>query len=290
MNIALVTYLDKGAYHAINVSNEDDQVLNYLRAKGMTITKEIWNDPKGVWQNYDLAILKSPWDYFDRIREFYNWLGTMEELNVKLLNPAATLRWNADKHYLKDIEMAGLNVTPTVFLYQGQTVNINDYFLAFSTETLIVKPVVSGGAKNTFKVNLATVKEQNVNINRLLRSEDFIVQPFLKEIEERGEWSFLFFGGKFSHAVIKKAAEGDFRVQSTFGGTVHIQSPSKEEIEEAQAYVNLFAKNCLYARVDIAVVDGNFVLMELELIEPYLFLDTNENALTRYHEALLSLI
>ncbi|RZK54982.1 MAG: hypothetical protein EOO91_14965 [Pedobacter sp.] len=120
--------------------------------------------------------------------------------------------------------------------------------------------------------------------------EDFIVQPFLTEIEENGEWSFIFFGGKFSHALLKKAADGDFRVQATFGGTVHPQQPAKELLTTAQKYVDQFAKDCLYARVDGAIVNNEFLLMELELIEPFLFLDTEEKALENYYEALKRLI
>jgi glutathione synthase/RimK-type ligase-like ATP-grasp enzyme len=290
MNIALVIYLDKGAYSAINVSNEDDQLVTFLKSKGISITKEIWNDQRVAWENYDLAIIKSPWDYFDHIDEFYSWLANMEKLNIRLLNPAAILKWNADKHYLKDIEQAGLNVTQTAFLSQGQKVVLDDYFASFATDKLIVKPVVSGGAKNTFKVTPATSKKHTLTINELLETEDFMVQPFLREIEVGGECSFLFFGGKFSHAVIKKAASGDFRVQSTFGGTVHTYNPYPKEIETAQAYVDLFAKDCLYARVDTTVVDGQLVLMELELIEPYLFLDTDEKAFDNYYKALLNLL
>ncbi|MEJ7559751.1 MAG: hypothetical protein WKF66_15685 [Pedobacter sp.] len=290
MNIALVTYLDKGAYHAINVSNEDEQVIAFLQSKGLIITKEIWNDHNVVWENYDLAIIKSPWDYFDQIKEFYSWLDQMEKLSIRLLNPATILRWNADKHYLIDIENAGLPVTPTVYLAQGQTVNISDYFVAFGTDDLIIKPVVSGGAKNTFKVNLATVEEHTTKINQLLQFEDFIVQPFLNEIEVAGEWSFLFFGGNFSHAVVKKAASGDFRVQSTFGGSVHPQKPTTEITDKAQVYIDLFAKDCLYARVDAAVINDELILMELELIEPYLFLDTDPDSLEHYYQALLRLL
>ncbi|MFP5081786.1 RimK family alpha-L-glutamate ligase [Pedobacter sp. JCM 36344] len=290
MNIALVTYKDKGAYHAINVSNEDDLLTDFLHSKGIAVTKEIWNDPDVIWEKYDLAIIKSPWDYFDLIADFYSWLEDMEKRNVRLLNPFSILKWNADKHYLKDIEQAGLRVTPTIFLSQGQKVELADYFQTFKTYKIIVKPVVSGGAKNTFKVTPVTANEHTIKVNQLLQNEDFIVQPFLKEIEEVGEWSFLFFGAEFSHAVLKKAAGGDFRVQSTFGGTVHKEKPSQELIGKARAYVTSFAKDCLYARVDAAVVDGDLVLVELELIEPYLFLDTNEMALDHYHQALLKLI
>lgn len=290
MKIALVTYQDKGAYNTINVNNEDNQIINYLTEKGLNISKEIWNDERVEWKNYDLAILKSPWDYFDLIEDFYAWLNKIESLNLKLLNPLATVRWNTHKHYLQDIEKAGLKVTPSIFLTKGDEINLHQYFDSYKTDQFIVKPAVSGGSKNTFKVIVANADEINEKLKALVEIEDFIVQPFLKEIEQDGELSFLFFNGKFSHALIKKAVKGDFRVQATFGGTVHPQQPSDELIATAQKYIDQFAKGCLYARVDGVIVNNEFVLMELELIEPFLFLDTNQKAIENYHEALIGLL
>ncbi|MES2653816.1 MAG: hypothetical protein V4663_18910 [Bacteroidota bacterium] len=289
MNIALVTYNDQGTYSTL-IENEDDQLINYLQNKGLTIEKAIWNNPNVVWEEYDLAIIKSPWDYFNLIEDFYQWLNDLEVKNIKLLNPIATVKWNADKHYLQDIEDAGLRIAKCIFLEKGKQVKLKEYFEKLNAKKLIVKPAVSGGSKNTFKITSENVEEVNHQLNTLLIGEDFILQPFLKEIEENGEWSLLFFGGKFSHALLKKAKTGDFRVQHVFGGTVHPQEPSKELIATAQQYVDQFAKNCLYARVDGVIVDGHFLLMELELIEPFLFLDTNKESLANYYQALKKLL
>ncbi|RZL48593.1 MAG: hypothetical protein EOP00_08820, partial [Pedobacter sp.] len=186
MNIALVTYQDNGKYHVINVQNEDDALLDFLKSKGLSITKEIWNDENVKWEAYDLAIIKSPWDYFDLIEDFYAWLTKLKSLNIKLLNPIDIVKWNADKHYLQDIERAGLKVTPSIFLTNGDKVNIQDYFTNFKTEKIIVKPAVSGGSKNTFKVTAANADEINEKLTSLIEVEDFIVQPFLTEIEDDG--------------------------------------------------------------------------------------------------------
>ncbi len=290
MKIALITYQDKGAYHAINVSNEDDLLIDFLQTKGLKLEKEIWNDDCVKWENYELAIIKSPWDYFDLIEDFYAFLSKLENKNVKLLNPIDIVKWNADKHYLQDIEKAGLKVTPSIFLSKGDQVDLKPYFDQFKTQKFIVKPAVSGGSKNTFKVTATNVDEVNEKLNSLIELEDFIVQPFLTEIEENGEWSFIFFGGKFSHALLKKAKAGDFRVQATFGGSVHPQEATAHLLKNVQAYIDQFAKGCLYARVDGAIVNDEFMLMELELIEPFLFLDTNKNALQNYYNALKELI
>ena len=290
MNIALVTYLDKGAYDSATVENEDDKLLNFLKEKGLNIEKVIWNDPNANWKSYDLAILKSPWDYFDLINDFYQWLNQLENLKVRLLNPIETVKWNSNKLYLQEIEAAGLKITPSTFIRKQESVNLNDFFGKYGVDKLIVKPSVSGGAKNTFKVTADNVAEVNQKLNNLLQEEDFIVQPFLPEILENGEWSFIFFNGAYSHSLVKQAKPGDFRVQPAHGGSVHPQNPGEEQIATAQQYVDSFAKNCLYARVDGTFVNGEFLLMELELIEPFLFLNTDPQNYERYYKALQELI
>ena len=290
MNIALVTYLDKGAYNSATVENEDDKLLNFLKEKGLNIEKVIWNDEQIKWEDYSLAILKSPWDYFDLIEDFYSWLDHLQAKNIKLLNPIEVVRWNANKQYLQEIEAAGLKITPSFFVQNKENVNLEHFFEKFNTNRLIVKPCVSGGAKNTFKVTVDNVNEVNQKLNLLIQDEDFIIQPFLPEILENGEWSFVFFNGAYSHSLIKQAKPGDFRVQPAHGGSVHPQKPSEELIATAQQYVTLFAKNCLYARVDGTSVNGEFLLMELELIEPFLFLNTETENYERYYKALQELM
>lgn len=291
MNIAYITYENVGKYVSTTSSDDEEVVLlNFLKQKGLPITDEKWTDETVSWEKYSHAIIKSPWDYFDKYPAFLNWLSKLEELGIKMLNPIETIRWNSDKHYLKDIENAGLNVTPTAFCEKDSQPNLSSYFEFFKQKELVIKPVVSGGSKNTFRFNEENVAFIEKEVHQLLKEEAFMIQPFLKEIAEEGEWSFLFFNGKYSHSLIKKAKPGDFRVQHYLGGTIHPQQPNHQEIATAQTYVDQFAKNCLYARVDGVIVNGNFCLMELELIEPFLFLFTNENSYEAYHQALKSLL
>jgi glutathione synthase/RimK-type ligase-like ATP-grasp enzyme len=290
MNIALVTYLDKGAYDSATVESEDDKLLNFLKEKGLNIEKVIWNDRDINWGDYSLAILKSPWDYFDLIEEFYHWLDHLEAKKVKLLNPIEVVRWNSNKKYLQEIEAAGLKIIPSAFINKKEDVTLKYFFEKFNTNKLIVKPCISGGAKNTFKVTAENVEEVNQKLDQFIQNEDFIIQPFLPEILESGEWSFIFFNGIYSHSLIKQAKPGDFRVQPAHGGSVHPQRPGKEIIATAQLYVSLFAKKCLYARVDGTFVNGEFLLMELELIEPFLFLNTDPQNYEKYYKALMELI
>lgn len=289
MKIAYVTYEDQGKYTS-NVENEDQKLLRFLQGKGLDVTEAIWSDPSVAWQDYDVAVLKSPWDYFDRIGEFYAWISRIRDLGVRLLNPVDTVLWNADKHYLQDIANAGLPVTPTRFIEKGESPDLLPFFDLFATDRLIIKPSVSGGSKNTFRFSREDVPQLQPRIAALLQEEGFMVQPFLREVQEEGEWSFLFFNGRFSHCLLKKARTGDFRVQHYLGGTIHPQAPDPELLKTAEKYVREFGRGCLHARVDGVVTGGVFHLMELELIEPFLFLFTDENSYQNYYEGLTGVL
>ncbi|GAA4418289.1 hypothetical protein GCM10023187_51580 [Nibrella viscosa] len=285
MKIAYICYEDIGTY-ASSVENEDQALFRFLKTKGLDIHFMLWTDPLAQWSHFDLALLKAPWDYFEKIDQFYAWLDTLKQQHVPLLNPYDIVRWNSDKHYLRDIAAAGFPVTPTLFLEKGEQADLAAYFDQFNSVKLIVKPCISAGSKNTYAISREQLSDFTPKLNALLQQEAFMVQPFLTQIQEEGEWSLLFFNGVFSHAVLKKAKAGDFRVQHYLGGTIHPQQPSPALVQAAEAYVRRFAKDCLYARVDGTLVAEQFVLMELELIEPFLFLFTDPNSYERYFEAL----
>ena len=288
MKIAYVCYNSEGKYPIIE--EENNLLLAYLQQKGLDIHKEIWNDPAVDWQQYDLAVLKAPWDYFDKFRQFNAWLGKLEQLQLRVLNPVSVVRWNSDKHYMHDIEEAGLPIIPSVFIEKGEQPHLSEYFDKLNSDTLIIKPAVSGGAKNTLLLTLDTLEAISPGIQKLLEEESFMVQPFVKEIQAEGEWSLVFFGGRYSHCILKTAASGDFRVQHIHGGSVHPQEAPAELQALAQQYVERFAKDCLYARVDVVNIDGRFSLMELELIEPYLYLFTHQQGYENYYKALVEMI
>ncbi|HEY0680168.1 MAG TPA: hypothetical protein VGD17_17910 [Chitinophagaceae bacterium] len=287
MKIAYIVYRDNGPFSFAD--QEHEQMLQFLRDKGLDAHEEAWANESVNWQEYECVILKSPWDYVEKPEAFFNWLQKMRELNILLLNSAEIVEWNSDKHYLQEIEKAGLNTIPTAFLERGSAFVPNVHFDAFHTGELIVKPCISGASKNTFKI---TWRDTTIApaINQLLQKEAMMVQPFMPEVNEEGEWSLLFFNGKFSHALLKTPLKEDFRSQPQFGADIKGLRPSKKLLAEATAYVTEFAKGCLYARVDGLVLNENFHLMELELIDPYLFLSTYPEGYQNYYEALVELI
>lgn len=278
MRIAYICYGEKLLE---GLSDEDTLLLNFLQKKGLDIHREVWTDIEVNWQQYELVILKSPWDYIDKIDAFYSWLSKLERLNIKLLNPYDIVRWNSDKHYIREMMDAGLPVIPAAFIEKGTQPLWPAYFNNFNTDKLIVKPCISGGSKNTFVVTPG-------KLPALVFDEAFMVQPFMQEIQE-GEWSFLFFNGRFSHCLLKQPVAGDFRVQQQFGGSAVPQVPPAAYLETALSFVTRYAKGCLYARVDGVVKEGRFLLMELELIEPLLFLSTGEQH-EHYYQALQQIV
>jgi glutathione synthase/RimK-type ligase-like ATP-grasp enzyme len=285
MKVALVTCRSMGDYNN-NVESEDDLLLRHLQQKELEVTLAVWDDLTVEWGRFDAVVVKSPWDYFDKINAFYGWLKEMEQQKVLLLNPAQVMRWNADKLYLRDIEAAGFPVVPTIWFNKGDIFQPDQLFKQLQAEKVVVKPRVSGGSKNTFAFSLEEAEQEADGINDLFAQEAFMVQTFLPEVLTQGEWSFIFFRGAFSHAVRKKAKSGDFRVQHYLGGIIETPEVPVHLLRQAQELASHFATNCLYARVDGVEVREQLILMELELIEPFLFLFTHPHSLDRYYEAL----
>jgi len=265
-------------------------LLQYLQKKGLDIQFEIWNDPQVNWENFEAIILKSPWDYFDRFAEFSVWLDQLEKKNVHVLNPVKTVRWNSDKRYLFDVEKSGFGIVPSRLLETAQDLNLAPLFDTWQTEKLVVKPVVSGGAKNTFSFTRSEVEAYEQQLTELLKEETFLAQPFMPEIQTEGEWSLVFFNGKFSHCVLKVPKSGDFRVQHYFGGAIIPSSPPETVLKSAEKLMQEFGKGCLYARIDGVLSNGEFKLMELELIEPLLYLQQNDALYENYYQALLQML
>jgi glutathione synthase/RimK-type ligase-like ATP-grasp enzyme len=285
LHVAIATYVSTGAYDA-NTVDEDALLSNLLEELGISHELLAWSDPDVDWSHFTHVLIKSTWDYFDYYPEFLVWLNQLEALGTSVLNPVATLRWNSSKNYLLELKAKGYPCVAGQILPKGTATTLEALHEALGFETLVVKPLVSGGAKNTLKITRGAGKELEDKIASLLQEEDFLVQPYIPEIVAVGEYSLIFFNGVFSHAVLKSPAVDDFRVQHYYGGTIQEITPDSKMLGSAQALVASFAKDSLYARVDGVLIDGVFHLMELELIEPYLFLGLSEKAIPNYKAAL----
>lgn len=289
MKIAYVCYAAREKYLADSMEDEEGILLRHLQQAGLNVQREIWTDKKVKWASYDLLLIKSPWDYFEKYTAFCQWLDKVKQLGIRMLNPLSIIKWNSDKHYLNRISTAGFPVIPFAFIEKEEMPLLSSFFFQFATAKIIVKPCVSGGARHTFTVTPDNLNAMQTQIAQLVKDEAFVVQPFVKEIVE-GEWSFIFLNGQYSHTVLKKPKSGDFRVQAYFGGSVQAMEPSSALLQQAEAFVQQFAKGCLYARVDGVLIKDQLQLMELELIEPYLFLGSHPAGYQRYVQALQAMI
>ncbi|WP_425639224.1 ATP-grasp domain-containing protein [Algoriphagus yeomjeoni] len=287
IHVAIVSYFSVGAYD--NNTLDENQMLSGILSE-LQISHEIvsWSDPEVKWEQFSLLLIKSTWDYFDYYPEFLSWIDKIKKLGIPALNSMDTILWNSSKRYLLEIESKGYPVIAGMILEKGMPISKENIESKITSKTWVVKPLVSGGAKNTLKINSENWENHVDKIQSWVKEEAFLVQPFVTEIEEVGEYSLIFFNGMFSHAVLKTPASKDFRVQHYFGGTIKPVNPSESMLASCQNLINEFAADSLYVRVDGVEIDSVFNLMELEMIEPYLFLAISAEALLNYKKAISS--
>lgn len=253
-----------------NLHESDIPLIALFKQYNIEAEAAIWNSPAINWQNYDAVLIRSVWDYHLHETEFTQWLEALVENGIYVLNPVNTILKNNHKFYLQQLEQSGIYIIPTVFIPSTESFSI-PAIVADSWKKAVIKPAVSAGSYLTkvFTAEEATAIE---NEYRTIACErDLLIQPFLPEVVSDGELSLLYFNRTFSHAVLKTPKQGDFRVQQEFGGHTVAYTPTSETLEAADKIIRHTDGELLYARVDGVILNGQFALMELELIEPYLF-------------------
>jgi glutathione synthase/RimK-type ligase-like ATP-grasp enzyme len=258
-------------------------VVEALGDAGLRADLHPW-DADVAWGAYDLVVVRSPWDYFTRLEEFLGWVEQVAA-QTRIVNPASVIRWNSHKGYLAEMAAQGVPVLPTLLLQQGSS-GAAEQVQAAGWADVVVKPAVDGGARETLRAEPHS-PEAVAHVERLIACGDVVVQPYAHQVEA-GETSLLFFGGELSHAVRKVPAAGDYRVQAHHGGTEHPHEPTAAELETARRAMACAPDRLTYARVDLLDVDGVPTLMELEVIEPDLFLRLDDGALGRFTAAVLA--
>lgn len=259
----------------------------YFEKLGGDLIAVDWRDAGVDWKIFDFIIPKNIWNYFEHYSEFKKWLAQRTGEGVAFRNSAETLLWNSNKKYLDEIQKSGGSVAPLTFIEDPNHLEAVD-FLFDVNERLVLKPAVSGGGRKT-GVYLRQERSAFLDDARQILQEcPIVVQPFLHQIAE-GELSFFFFGDCFSHAIVKKPKSGDFRAHSLFGAKNSAIQPTLAQIDEALAFLQYAPHKAYYARVDGLYVEGRLQLIELELIEPYLYFEyAAESACQKFAEALMS--
>ncbi len=237
-------------------------------------------DAKADWDTYNLIIPRSTWDYHTRYPEFLGFLDRLEAMRAPVYNPIPMLRWNMDKTYILSLRQAGVSTVPTVIVSSEKDI------ASFSPpwDIIVVKPYVGASAYGTLRFHSKDAPWR-AHAKKLLRHSSVLIQPFIEDIS-RGEISFVFFDGTYSHAVQKTPKAGEFRVHAEFGGQEIPTRPSPYIIEQAASILQHLHTPPLYARIDGIVQNNSLMLMELELCEPYLFLESDSNAPARFAAAI----
>ena len=275
-------------WYAENILNEEALVQRSLEKHGLKVGRINWDDPGMDWRSTRYVLFRSTWDYFDRFPEFREWLGRVRD-QTRMINPYPLIRWNLDKHYLGELHRQGIPVPPTRFIEQGSSIPLAEIVKETGWDEVILKPVVSGGARHTYRFPSKDAPSFEGICHRLLQEEAMMIQEFQATVLTKGEAALMLIGGAFTHAVLKKAREGDFRVQDDFGGTVSPYEATPEEIRLAEHTVSLCRPSPLYARVDLIRDSRSRPLVsELELIEPELWFRLHPPAADRLAEAIVA--
>jgi glutathione synthase/RimK-type ligase-like ATP-grasp enzyme len=267
----------------------DQQLIPELAKHNIIAKAVIWSDKTIDWNDFDYLIFRNTWDYFEKETEFNLWLDQIEKLGIKTLNAIEIIKQNKHKFYLREMEKKGISILPTIFIDKNTSLNLAE-IIPKHWEKAVIKPAFSAGSYLTTVFDVSDIEKTNDEYTKIAQEKELLLQEFIPEIQTLGETSFIFFNKKFSHAVNKKPIDGDFRVQSQFGGKYTLIQPSQELIDKAQKVVNTFHDKLLYARVDGIVIDTELHLMEIECIEPDLYFDISEDALKRFVASIIELI
>lgn len=254
-----------------------------LQARGASVRVQPWS--LFVPTDEALAVVRSTWDYYERAADFRAWLDRMDAAAAPLLNPIATLRWNLDKAYLRELAAAGAPLPRTHWLADPDPTAIADLLAAEQWDAAVVKPRISAAAHGTLRVSPTQLPD--LPALEVAREAGAMVQEYLPDVTGAGEISLLFFDGTYSHAVRKAPRTGDYRVQPEHGGSVTPYEADAALRATADAVLAACPGAPVYARVDLIPTQAGPRLMEVELIEPDLFLDHDAGAAGRFADALL---
>lgn len=261
---------------------DDDLAIEPLARLGWEVETLSWREPLVDWDHFDVVVIRTTWDYQRDPQAFLNVLRQIEASDARLENPLEIVRWNLDKSYLRSLESDGIAIVPALWDRTYDRDSFASWQAELGSRELIVKPTVSATAEFTYRLT-----EYDPELETIFANRPFLVQPFVTSVASEGEYSLFYFAGEFSHAIVKTPKAGDFRVQEEHGGIIEPFQPERSMLETGRFVFDMIEPTPLYARVDfVRGNDGNLQLMELELIEPALYLRTDAGAPTRFAQAL----
>lgn len=279
--IALATYS-----RAPRLAADDQLLPPALASLGITAEPVVWSNDSATWSDFDAVVVRSCWDYHLQFAEFLAWLARLDAEGIAVWNSSPLVRWNADKRYLLDLARRGVATIPTMIVPRGRGCDVESLAIAEGWTRFVLKPTVSASGYETYALRTPLDDAAREAIAKVTAIGDALLQPFVEEVPRYGEYSFTFIDGAFSHATLKRATPGEFRVQTEHGGSVEPVDAPRALVEQATHVLKVLPETPLYARVDGIARGSAFLLMELELIEPNLFLGEASGAAERLAAAI----
>lgn len=280
MRVALLSIEDLSDFVA-----DDELLVEPLRGLGHEAEFVPWRTP-AEWQDYGGVVIRTTWDYQNHLPEFLRVLHEIET-QTRLANPLEIVKWNADKKiYLQDIEKRGGTIVSTIW---GESKidsrQIQAWFEQLQTDEMVIKPTIGANAQRAFRLRRGAVDAGE--LSEAFEKRSYMVQPFMRSIVEEGEFSLFYFNGEYSHTILKTPKTGDFRVQEEHGGIIQATKPAANLLATGEKIMQYISPTPLYARVDfVRTDDGEFAVVELELIEPSMYLREAAHAPRMFAEAI----
>lgn len=265
-----------------------DYDLSYdaMRAQGWEVDTVAWRDPQTDWSAYDAVYLCTAWDYPHYLDEFAAVLQNIERSSATLVNELSLVQWTLRKTYLRDLESRGADIVPSLWRIDIDVEEIPSWFETHGSNTVVIKPEVGTNAHDTFVLQNPLDAETRSLLATAFLQRAFFVQPFIENIQSEGEFSLFYFGGEYSHAILKRPTVGDFRSQEEHGAQITSVQPCEKLLAAGTKVVSLVDPQPVYVRADfVRGADNRFLLMELELIEPSLYLRMDNAAAARFAAA-----
>lgn len=273
----------------LSMDNLDDYVcydhllVEPFEKLGWSVDEVSWRNRQVDWNQYEAVIIRSPWDYQQDPDAFMDVLEDIDQSSASLENSLELVNWNIDKTYLRDLENQGSEIVPTLWREHFEPVEWPDFFEELASDEIIIKPTISAGADDTFRIQESEKDKYSSKLASIFDKRAFMVQPFMDHITREGEFSVFFFGETYSHTILKTPKARDFRVQEEHGGRLQTVEPEGELLQTARDLLNVISPMPLYSRLDyVRTANNTFALMELELIEPSLYFNMDPQSPHRF--------
>ena len=265
---------------------DDEHAIGPLAELGWRVSTVSWRQTEIPWGDFDAVIIRSTWDYWNDVPAFLDVLAQIDR-ETHLANPLDVVHWNLAKTYMLDLEGKGVGIVPTIWPDAVHGASFPAFCDSLESDELVIKPVVGANGEDAFRISGRDSQDRSFQIAGCFRERKAMVQRFMPRILTEGEYSLFFFNGEFSHAILKAPAESEFRSQEERGAYIKAIIPEEKLLLRAQQALSVISSPTLYARIDLVRDDDeDFVIMELELIEPSMYLRTDPDAPMRFARAI----